>query len=347
MAVMLPWLAAPLAQALRRQRGHALLVHGPAGVGQFEFTLELARAWLCETPAAQRPDGLACGGCGSCHMVDSRTHTDLRLVVPEALREAAGLPVDDNASDDGDKKRKPSREIKVEQVRAALEFSERTSGRGMLKVVLLHPAESLNHIAANTLLKTLEEPPGPLRFILSCGAAHELLPTVRSRCQDVALAAPARDVALAWLAEQGVDDAATLLDACGGQPLLALERHQAGLGAAAWAQVPQWVAQGQSAPLMQWPLPAVIEALQKLAHDQLLAGVGAPPRYFRQGVSAGADLAALTAWCAELRRHARHAEHPLNAGLAIEALVQKAQFAGRRPAPRAARVAGPRLHSNE
>lgn len=341
---MLPWLQAPLAQALAHQRGHALLVHGPQGVGQFEFTLELARAWLCETPAVQRSQGLACGHCASCHMVDSRTHTDLRLVAPEALREAVGLPVDDDVGDDGEKKRKPSREIKVEQVRAALDFSERTSGRGVLKVVLLHPAESLNHIAANTLLKTLEEPPGPLRFILSCGAAHELLPTVRSRCQDVALALPPREAALAWLAQQGVDDAATLLDACGGQPLLALERRQTGLDAQAWAQLPQWVAQGQSAPLAQWPLPVVIEALQKLAHDQLLATVGAPPRYFRQGVRTGGDVATLTTWCAELRRHARHAEHPLNAGLAIEALVQKAQFAGTRAGARAPAAAGARIH---
>ena len=48
-ATALSWLDEPLRDALRTQRGHALLVHGAEGAGQFEFALALARAWLCET----------------------------------------------------------------------------------------------------------------------------------------------------------------------------------------------------------------------------------------------------------------------------------------------------------
>ena len=334
---LLPWLEPVLAETLRVQRAHALLVHGPAGVGQFEFALALAGAWLCEAPAAARPRGLACGTCESCRLVASRTHPDLRLVVPEALRGLAGLPVDEDAgSDDEGKKRKPSREIKVEQMRTALDFSTLTASRGGAKVLVLHPAEQINHISANALLKTLEEPAGTLRFILSCGAPDALLPTIRSRCQAVRLPLPPREAALGGLAAQGLEDPAPVLDACGGQPLTAWERSRQGMDAAAWSQLPGWVASGQGAALASWPLPLLVEALQRLCHDQLMVTLGLPPRFFAaQALGRGGDIGALTAWAAELRQLARHAEHPWNAGLASEAILQRArnaaQTGGRRP----------------
>ena len=90
----LPWLQAPLARTLASARAHhALLVQGPAGVGQLAFALELARAWLCEHPGGAR-GGPACGQCRSCHLVDERSHPDLRLIVPEAQRAEAGLPAE-------------------------------------------------------------------------------------------------------------------------------------------------------------------------------------------------------------------------------------------------------------
>ncbi len=301
----LPWLSEPLAAALAQQRAHALLVYGPEGVGQFEFALALARAWLCETPFEQRPaawragqaggpgvpdqqpNRLACGHCVSCHLVDGRSHPDLRLIVPEALRAMAGLAgdeVDDTAGEStGARKRKPSREIKVEQVRAALDFSELSGARSGLRVVLIHPAEALNGISANALLKTLEEPPGDLRFILSCGAPEALLPTVRSRCQAVRLTPPPRELGLRWLQTQvqlDDEDGDLLLDACADQVLAAQALAAAGLGAAAWRDLPVQLDRGDAAALAVWPLPELVDALQKLCHDLALQAVGAPPRYF-------------------------------------------------------------------
>lgn len=324
----LPWLAEPLAEALRVQRGHALLVHGPQGVGQFQFALALAAAWLCEAPGA-RAQQLGCGECPSCRLVAARTHPDLRIVVPEALRAEAGLAGDDTAgSDDEGRKRKPSREIKVDQIRSALEFSELTAGRARLKVVVVHPAEQVNAIAANALLKTLEEPPGALRFVLSCGAPQALLPTIRSRCQSVRLGLPDRRVAVAWLAGQGVADAEILLDACGGQPLAALDLLRGGIDAAAWSEFPAWVRQGKVQPVSAWPLPLLVDALQKLCHDQLLLLVGASPRYFTAlALLSGAELGRLSGWAAQLRRLAAQADHPWNTGLAAEALMLQAQQA--------------------
>ncbi len=328
-AADLPWLTAPLAEALAQQRAHALLVHGPEGVGQFEFALALVKSWLCETPLAERPQRLACGHCASCHLVDERAHPDLRLIVPEALRDAAGLGGDDTGTDDDGKKRKPSREIKVEQIRAAVDFSALTAARGGVRVMLVHPAEALNHIAANALLKTLEEPPGALRFVLSSGAPQSLLPTIRSRCQALSLHAPDAAPALQWLQAQGVADADVLLNATGQQPLEALAQARAGRDAAAWRAFPQQVVQGDVAALAAWPLPLVVDALQKLCHDRLLLSVGQPPRYFTHSDLRGGDVAALTAWAAALRRHASHADHPWHAGLALEALLLQAQAVDR------------------
>jgi DNA polymerase-3 subunit delta' len=257
-------------------------------------------------------------------LVDERSHPDLRLIVPEALRADAGLPVDEGDGDGEGKKRKPSREIKVDQIRGALDFAELTAGRAAHKVLLLHPAEAINAIAANALLKTLEEP-GAMRFVLSCGAPEALLPTLRSRCQTVRLAMPARDAAVQWLAAQGVADAAVLLDAAGGQPQAALSLHRAGLDAAAWRQVPQWAAQGQAGAVSGWPLPVLVDALAKLCHDRALVGLGLRARYFPHSELSGADAAAMAKRAADLRRHARVAEHPFSAALAIEALMLQAR----------------------
>ncbi len=329
-AARLPWLHHTLARTLASQRSHALLVSGPSGVGQLAFALALAKSWLCETAPSERPQQLACGHCGSCHLVDERSHPDLRLIVPEALRGEVGLDADEAGESDGEgksKKAKPSQEIKVDQIRAAIGFSELTAGRARTKVLVLHPAEALNTVSANALLKTLEEPPGALRFVLSSAEPQSLLPTLRSRCQVVPLSSPDAGTAIAWLAEQGVDRPEVMLAASGEQPLVALAMHQAGLDAAAWLALPERVAAGDVAAFTGWALPPLVQTLQKLCHDRLLVSVGAAPRYFAGARLATGDIGRLSAWAADLRRQARHADHPYNAGLAVEALLAQAREA--------------------
>ena len=336
--VALPWLAAPLQQALREQRSHALLVHGPSGVGQFELAFGLAQGWLCEAesspanPSPLRP----CGRCVACHLVRARSHPDLLMLVPEALRAALGWEPDAEADDGGDKasKAKPSKDIKVEAVRSAVAFAQTTSARGRGKVVVLHPAERMNGISANTLLKTLEEPPGEARFVLSSGAPDALLPTIRSRCQSVTLTLPATEVAIEWLRSQGVADPAVLLAAAGGQPQDALSWSREGVDAALWSQLPMLVQRGAATAVAGWPMPRLIESLQKVCHDALCVAAGAAPRYFPaaslKGASRSGDRAAthsLHAWQRELQRAARFAEHPWNAGLLAESLVEQGRSA--------------------
>lgn len=321
----LPWLEAPLATLLSAARAHhALLLHGPAGVGQFELAITLAQAWLCESQDGPRRP---CGRCAACRLVQSRSHPDLLVVLPEAQQSALGWSTtDDEDNATPARERKPKKDIVVEQVRRVVAFAQLSASRGRGKVALIHPAERMNGIAANTLLKTLEEPPGDARFLLVSGAPHALLPTIRSRCQPQLLAAPAHDEASRWLAARGVAQAEVLLAATGGRPLQTLEWAADGLTAEIWARLPAAVAAGHSALLASWPLPRVVDALSKLCHDAMLATCGAAPRYFPQ-VPATAAPVNLQAWAGELRRFASQAEHPLNAPLAVESLVVQARRA--------------------
>jgi DNA polymerase III subunit delta' len=321
-----PWIAVQRQQLLA-QRGHAWLLQGPSGLGQYALALELARAWLCDGPTAEG----ACGHCPSCHAFDVRAHTDLCVLMPETFMLELGWPLGERAQQElDDKKRKPSKEIRVDAMRDAVEFAQRTSGRGRGKAVLVYPAERMNHVTANTLLKTLEEPAGDLRFVLASEAAHQLLPTIRSRCLGHTMAWPAQDEGLAWLQAQGVKpaDAPALLRAAGGRPDDALAFAQAGRDPKAWAVLPKALARGDVRVLSDWTPAEAVSALQKVCHDLLAVKTGGAPRFFlAEDLPASASFAALTGWAGELARIAGTVEHPFNAGLMLEALVSQARSA--------------------
>jgi len=328
----LPWLEALLRRALATQTAHALLLHGPGAVGQFELALALAQGWLCESTSVaitSRP----CGVCASCRLVFARSHPDLLVLVPEALRESLGWS--SREAEEGEEKsgkKKPSKDIRVEEVRSAVSFALTTSARGRGKVVVVHPAERMNAIAANAFLKTLEEPAGNARFLLCSAAPDALLATIRSRCQAVALSLPAKDEAIEWLSAQGVASPEILLAACGGQPQDALERASFGIDAATWRALPANVMAGNAGALRGWPLPWVIDALQKLCHDVACAASGAEGRYFpAASLPRPPHLAPLLQWARALAGAARHAEHPWIVDLGIEALVEQAREALQTP----------------
>jgi DNA polymerase-3 subunit delta' len=321
-----PWLQQQLHPLLPR-RGHAWLLQGPSGLGQYSLALALARAWLCVQPTEQG----ACGQCHSCHAVEVRTHPDLCVLMPETLSLALGWPLDEATQDKLDKKeRKPSKEIRVEAARQMVSFSQHTRSGGTTKVVLVYPAERMNTVTANTILKTLEEPPGETRFVLASEAAHLLLPTIRSRCQTHTLAWPAEAEALAWLQQQGLSaaDAPVLLRAAGGRPEDALSLAAQGFNAASWTALPKAVARGDTSALADAAPGVLIATLQKLCHDMMAASAGASPRFFAPNdLPTAPAMDALTQWSRDLSQSARTAEHPFNFGLMLEAQIARARSA--------------------
>ncbi|MBE2293944.1 MAG: hypothetical protein IAF00_03300, partial [Phycisphaerales bacterium] len=117
-----------------------------------------------------------------------------------------------------------SKIIKIDQVREVCTFLGHTAHYGGYKIALLEPADRLNGNAANSLLKTLEEPPGTCLLLLVTAWPARLPATVRSRCQRLSFERPPLAQVIPWLAARVTKGAhpETLLDLAGGAPLVAL-----------------------------------------------------------------------------------------------------------------------------
>lgn len=198
----LPWLNRPRVRLLEQIRAgrlpHALLIHGLPGLGKQQLASALMQSLLCTRLGDNGP----CGQCKSCLLFAAGTHPDCRTFEPE------------------DK----SRVIKVDQIRQLVTFLGTTAQQGGYQCVLITPAEAMNPSAMNALLKSLEEPPGDACLILVSSAPANLSATIRSRCQQLAIAPPDRETALAWLSSRVGEgkQAKSLLALSNGAPLAAL-----------------------------------------------------------------------------------------------------------------------------
>ena len=288
---------------------HALLIHGPAGTGKRALAEHFARFLLCEASADKaRP----CGGCAPCRWFEAGNHPDLRWLEPEAIARPAAT---DEGEQEGRSARqaKPSLEIKVEQVRALAEFLNIGSHRGRHRIALVHPAEDMNLHAANSLLKSLEEPPAGAVFVLVSHRPARLLPTIRSRCVAVPVGLPPREVAATWLREQGVEDPNRWLAFAGGAPLRALEYATGPRGEAILRLLEALQAGRLQAGTIgdREEVDALSEVLQKLAFDQALMASGAEPKYATGAPAAGQAYEWL-AFARTMGRSRALVRHPLN-----------------------------------
>jgi DNA polymerase-3 subunit delta' len=309
--LMHPW-NEPLFESLKARMErfpHALLIHGARGTGKLTLAERVAQLLLCED-VARRP----CGRCEGCRWLAAGSHPDFRRVEPEALAKEPVVEPEEGAEASA-KRAKPSLQIKIEQVRSLDDFLNLRSHRGRWRVALVHPAENMNPNTSNALLKGLEEPPAAAVFLLVSHRPSQLLPTIRSRCVALAVPTPSRAAALRWLAEQGVDSPERWLAYAGGAPLQAMEY-------AAKSEMLQ--------RLLQHPLPVddrdelepLADALQKIALDCALSGLGLPPKY--QTGAIPADAARARAWLSFAREMGQHrllCRHPLNPKLFSAAML--------------------------
>lgn len=325
----LPWhMETAQAWLARRERfAHAWLIHGVSGIGKEAFARAASAALLCETPA----DGLACGQCPACQWVNAGNHPDLRLIRPEAIALAEGEQLaQDEASDSAAAKRAPSKEIRIDQIRSLNGWFNTTTHRGGWRVAVLYPAQALNVMASNALLKVLEEPPEATLFLLVADAPDRLLPTLISRCRRLPLAAPDPLRSLQWLNEQGLADAASWLAAAGGAPLTAQR-----LAAQRDSPSPAWLSQlleplargirpdvGALADLLdKAPAADWIDVMQRTYVDLSFSACGQPVRYYpglareSQAIAARADAARLSEAERWMTQQRALASHPLNAKL--------------------------------
>jgi DNA polymerase-3 subunit delta' len=250
--------------------------------------------------------------------------------MPETILLELGWHLSEKAQSEIDNKtRKPSKEIRIDAMRDAIEFSQRTNARGRGKAILIFPAERMNHVTANALLKTLEEPPGDVKFVLATEAAHQLLPTIRSRCLAHTMSWSSTPDALIWLESVGIpkDEAATLLKASGGRPEQVLKQINRGQSMKWWSQFPRAMLSGDASFCSDLHPSEVIDALQKLCHDLMMQQTHADLRYFNDADLPKLKLSSskLSAWFKRLSQAAKSSEHPFNAGLMLEALCSEAR----------------------
>ncbi|MCH2568615.1 MAG: DNA polymerase III subunit delta' [Pseudomonadales bacterium] len=199
-ATLLPWQLEQwetvMSQVAANRLPHALLLAGPSGLGKRQFANRLIDWRLC---ALHDEYEIACGTCPNCLLRLAETHPDRFVLMPE---EGSG-------------------QIKIDQIRAMVDWAYQTAQRGEGKFVLIEPAEALNVQAANALLKCLEEPPEGTHFVLIADTPGQLLPTIRSRSSTLFFRTPQAKVATDWLGQQPgfQPNHSVLLQIAGGAPL--------------------------------------------------------------------------------------------------------------------------------
>ncbi|MDR1274812.1 MAG: DNA polymerase III subunit delta' [Candidatus Accumulibacter sp.] len=331
---------------LRPRLPHALLIAGQRGIGKFDLAWKFAQSILCEKPGE---DFLPCGKCLPCGWFLQRNHPDFRLLQPENEEESDAPPETEAAG-----KKKPSREITVDRVRALDDFLHIGTHRQGMRIVLIHPAEAMNRNAANSLLKALEEPAPETLFLLVSSEFARLLPTIRSRCRFFSVALPKAEQSAEYLRQSGVENAESWLTLAGGSPFLADDLSREGhiLLDALLAELRKGekfaplaaaasIERIAKADKRQLTLKRSVEWLQKWLLDLLLTREGLLPRYFLDYAKEIRRLAALipagkiVAFYRKSLEYRLFCEQPLNTRLFLEEcfLNYAALFDGKRQNP--------------
>ncbi len=282
---MHPW-NQPILDALKKRERlpHAILLHGPRGVGKLALAERMAQLLLCEhAEPAKRP----CGTCDGCRWYLSGNHPDFRRLEPEAIAKLPPPAEEEEGSSEAAPARRtkqPSLVITVDQVRGLADFLNVGSHRGKLRIALIHPADDLQlPSAANALLKGLEEPPSGAIFIL---VSHR----------------PAR--LERWLAFAG------------GAPVQALEYATE---AAGWERL----LKSPTAVENREDLERLAEALQKIAYDRAFSAFGLPPKYRTGAPASRAKARAWLTYARNMGENRLLTRHPLNPRLfSAEMLVE-------------------------
>ena len=177
---------------------HAYLFHGPKGVGKTTMAVELAMVLNCE-------ERNGCGVCSSCRRIKEGIFPDVKMVAPDG----------------------PS--IKIGEIRELQNFIAMSSFEGRFKVGIIQDAEKLREEAANSLLKTLEEPPEDSVIILTAQNQYAVLPTIISRVQMIRFGhLEPREIARYLVDHKSLsaDQADRLAQYCGGSLGKALELYE-------------------------------------------------------------------------------------------------------------------------
>ncbi|HEY8445750.1 MAG TPA: DNA polymerase III subunit delta' [Thermomicrobiales bacterium] len=273
---------ASLRQAIVADRvRHAYLFAGPEGVGKTTLATAFAQALLCTAPVSP---GEPCGECLACRKVARGVHPDIQTFSLERQADASASKGAKNTS------------LTIETVRELCGTAALRPMEGRWRIILLEDAETLQDVAQEALLKTLEEPPSFLLLILLSNDAEVLLPTIRSRCQIVEL----RPVPRAAIRDG--------LIATGCEPELAEELAGLAGGAPGWA-----IAASRNPALVEERRAAVARALdwiQSSGYERLVTAVRLGDSFSRRRAETFAELDTLLGvWRDALLLRTGHTEY--------------------------------------
>ena len=153
-----PFLTKHFAKLIRENKlVHAYLLSGAEGTGKIELAKWVAKGIFC----LNSQNGVPCLKCSECNRIENNNHPDVVTIMPDGLS------------------------IKVEQIRYLKSEFNKSGVESDRKVFIIQDAQKMSIVAANSLLKFLEEPSGNITAFLLRSEPQKLLPTIISRCQEV------------------------------------------------------------------------------------------------------------------------------------------------------------------
>ncbi len=177
---------------------HALLISGMEGTGKLDFARKIVTSLLCTSPV----DNTSCQKCQSCKTYQAGANPDYMQI--ELLE--------------------GKQQISVDQIRQLSKFISYTRSFNAYRVILLNPVERMNLNAANSLLKSLEEPASNTLIVLVATNLGKILPTIKSRCQLLTLPSPNKNQSVQWVRQRlPKSNPEELLDMANMQPLNAIK----------------------------------------------------------------------------------------------------------------------------
>jgi DNA polymerase III subunit delta' len=299
---------------------HALIFKGKEGIGKYNFAVKFAKSYLCQKTLSNH---LPCEACSSCEWFPD-VHPDFKHIAP----------IENEDNELSKRKTVRKKNILIDQIRELSEYLElsvhQEKGR---RVVLIEPADSLNHAASNALLKILEEPPENTLFILVTSQTQKLIATIRSRCQLLDLRSPSLDEAKTFLIDQKIIHEDSLLSYTGGSPFIAIKELE---NQSEREMIIQLLSQGHNIDItkvnyaiLTQGLDWTLNVIQKWVFDLLLSLHAQQNYYFKkeekriQSQAKQINLDNLLLFTNELNELKKIASHPINQELQLQNIFIK------------------------